>query len=367
MKFFMKFFPLLLVAAFAGAGAGAALAQTPDAAMPDAAMPDATKPDAATPDAAMPDAPALEALPPAPKSAATSDAFVWKIQPPVGARFQMRTFSRMKQTLATPVINGEPSQQVKIDVLSRLVADYDVMSRDSFGGTTVRLTLRDLSSSATTRAGGKTLVIAPDAQARKAVDGASYSVKMAPDGTVWNVVGFENFQNKLLGAQGLTPAAQAQMRQMMGSMFSKEAMTKMMRNMTGGALPNYPVRVGETWKYNADLPAGTPFQFQLSGTRTLKALDETTASVGEQMSFGGAQLNLKAPQGEVSIDMSGLTGTYNGVTRVDRASGLPLETTLQFSFSGDIKMSAPDFKSAPQTIVMPIQMTGTTRMVMEPR
>ena len=66
--------------------------------------------------------------------------------------------------------------------------------------------------------------------------------------------------------------------------------------------------------------------------------------------------------------MKGLVGSYSGTTRVDRASGLPLETTLNFNFGGDIKMTLTDpATAAPKTVVVPVQMTGATHMVMEPR
>ena len=153
-----------------------------------------------------------------------------------------------------------------------------------------------MSSSATIQTDGKTLHNATGGKIGKALDGVSYTVKMAPDGTVWNVVGLEKFQNAMLRSQGLSPTEQAQARALTSSMFSKEAMNKMMRTMTGGAMPSYPIRVGENWKYNAELPAGLPFQFQLSGTRALKTLDQTTAAIAEQLTFKRRQIGHQSAQ-----------------------------------------------------------------------
>ena len=305
---------------------------------------------------------------PAPKSAASGDALVWKIAPEVGSRWQLRSFSRMKQSQTIPAQSGQPAQKIEVNIITRMTADYDVLARDRFGASTIRFTYRDLTTDSMVKANGKEMGAGAKTGMGKALDGASFTIKQAPDGSIWNIMGLEQAQEKLLMHQGLTdPAERAMARQMSNSIFSKGALKKLMQSVSGGTYPSYPVRVGESWDYQIDVPTGLPFSFNFSGTRTLKSLDENVASIGEQMIFGGGKMELPVPnQGKVSVDMNGIKGVFSGTTRVDRSSGLALESTINQKLSGSVQMKIFDLKGALQhQMAVSMEQTGTTHAVME--
>ena len=87
----------------------------------------------------------LDEVAPAPKSAATRDAFVWRVQPPVGSRWTMRAFTRATSVTQVPQ-NGAKSgaksaktpQKMEFIIIQKVTADYDILSRDAYGATTIR-------------------------------------------------------------------------------------------------------------------------------------------------------------------------------------------------------------------------------------
>ena len=318
-------------------------------------------------------APALAQAPliplPAPQVAAASDAFVWKFAPPVGSRWRVRSFSRAREIVALPAMPGVPAERTETNAQSRVNMDYDVVGRDSFGATSIRVTYRQMSSDARTKINGEIVGGETIANAGKTLDGASFVMKVAPSGQIWNVTGIEAALEKLTRAEAAASPEERAIMQGFNKSLSGEGLQKMMSSLTGAQMPPHPMRVGESWPYQIEMPVGLPIQLRISGTRTLKALDGGIASIAERMTLGGGSMKVVMPDGgTIGVDMSRLTGAFAGTTRVEASSGLALESQLDHTMSGAMTVTILDAKGAPQhSIKVPIDAKGTTRMVMEPR
>ena len=318
-----------------------------------------------------PDVAATAALPLAPKSAATSDAFVWRFMPSVGSHWTMRSFARATSITKTPAMNGQKSQQFKFVSIQKMTADYDVLNRDALGATTIRLTVREMTNDVTSMADGKNMGSPfPYKADPKAVNGATLTIKQSSDGKVWGVVGMRAFQRKLLQSSGMLDAADIE--QVLNAMPTNgdNGMLKSLGQVSGG-FPTSPVRVVESWNYNMSLPVGLPVSLAITGTRTLKTLDSDVAVVAESARLGGSSQPQPPVAGATNMPavyFSRLTGTVSGTTRVQRSSGLPLEATANLSLSGSVSTQTPasEVVSA-KTVTVPMDLTTATRVILEPR
>ena len=313
---------------------------------------------------------ALGQLPAPTKADETTDAFVWVMAPPVGSRWRMRTFTR---TESSQITMGANAARVESVVLQRLVADYDVLSRDQFGATTTRLTYRDTDTDLTMKINGKTQPAINNRsldELKRALVGASFLIKQAPNGEVWNVMGLEALQKRMLSAvtQG-DPAVRAQIEKISKSFFSPDAARKMMGQT--GTLPAYPIRAGESWAYAVELPVGLPMRSKISGTRTINLLTPDNVYVSDDAVYGGITGGAPIDIGNgnrMTYDMSDLQGGLLGTSRVNRTTGLTMESTIAQRLQGDMTFKQLDLvghvKSAER---VPLNIVTTGRITLEPR
>lgn len=315
------------------------------------------------------DVPAVAALPMAPKSAATSDAFVWRFAPPVGSHWTMRSFARSTWLLETPAMEGIKRISITFTTIRKFNADYDVLSRDALGATTIRLTLREMTDDVTSVSDGKPdKKSASDVTDPKAVAGATLIIKQAPNGAVWGVVGARAFQRKVLEVSGLSDknfidsmvnTSQTEADQVVGSL-----------RLMLGTLPVSPVRLGESWSYPVSPPATSKSEWDINGTRTLKDLDSEIAVVSDSVSFTGDNSGQKPPSkpdvSKRSTDYIKVSVSESGTSRVQRSSGLPLETTRTQTLKGTMSSQTPAGAGA-QNFIVPLDSTSTTRIVLKPR
>lgn len=308
-------------------------------------------------------------MPVAPSSTMTapqSGAFDWKLRLQPGQKWQMRLFTRLEQDQTVPATANTPSTRLNVKVIQRGTLDYEVLSVDRFGASTVRLTYGDFAGDTSILQNGQPLG-APDTKTTLkrlygALKGASVEVKQAPDGTVWNVVGLGALQKRIVNAlPGLNGVQRAQTLTSMGSFASDEQLRSMMRSI-GGQLPTQPVRVGESWNYTAQLPAGLPIQISLNGTRTLKARENGVALIGESATFDVPAQQISGAANAAGAVAVELRGTMQGFTRVDEASGLPLETQTDQRFSGTIEAG-----SGASLVRVPLSAQVQMRVVMTPQ
>ena len=318
------------------------------------------------------DVPAIAPLPLAPKSAATPDAFVWRFAPPVGSRWTMRSFVRTTSTSQMPAMEGNGTASMKLKMIQKMTADYDVLSRDALGATTIRLTLRAMTNDVDSEFDGEAInEPLPKSEAAKSVAGAQLTIKQAPDGAVWGVVGLRAFQRKILESSGLLDEATVNSLLDAHEALGDNRLVKSL-SMMAGTLPTSPIRAGESWAYNVSLPAQFPMALDVTGTRTLKSLDQNIAVVADRATYKGGDAQKTIPvvpeMGNIKVDYSQLTGSIAGTSRVQRSSGLPLETTVNQTIKGSVSTRIPAAKGvAAQTIKVPLDVTSSTRIVLEPR
>ena len=318
----------------------------------------------------------LDEVAPAPKSAVTLDAFVWRVQPPVGSRWTMRSFSRATSTTQVPPNSADSDakspQKMEFVFIQKMTADYEILSRDAYGATTIRLTFRDMSLDMTSFFNGKKEVLpAAAAPSKKSVDGATLTLKQAPDGRVWNVMGARAFQRRLLEASGISDPAQIEEALKMTDAMGGAKMLKSLSLMSS-QLPGPPIRVGESWDYSVDLPAQMPLSLAITGTRTLKKLDTDFAYIADSAQLNGGNSALDLPpmeqNGAIKMDFGKLTGVVSGTSRVERSSGLTLETTIHQTMSGSVSTKLFDAQGALKTSqTIPLDVKSTARVVLEPR
>ena len=311
------------------------------------------------------DTPAVAALPLAPASAATADGFVWRFAPPVGSRWTMRSFKRTTSVTQMPAMNGRKSQQIKFILIHKMIADYDVLSRDALGATTIRLTLREFTDDLSWSVAGKTMKnTPPKVSGAKPLSGVVLTIKQAPDGKVWGVIGMRGLESSLLfDAATINPVLD----KAPTDGYSPKSMSLM-----ANRLPLSPIRPGESWNYKVDSPASLPLTLDVTGTRTLKSLNSTIAVVSDSAQINSSNAPKDVPtvtdMGEMATDYSQLTGAVDGFTRVQRSSGLPLEATSNLTLSGSVttKISATRGGKT-QTWTAPTSLATTTHLVLEPR
>ncbi len=317
--------------------------------------------------------PDVAALPIAPASAATSDVFVWRFAPPVGSKWTMRSFVR--SISIAPLDSNHKDQFQKTTAVQRFTADYDVLSRDRFGATTIRLTYRD--------AFDYTLSVPIDSDISmsgpmeradtKAIDGATLTFKQGPDGRVWSVVGVRAFLRHSLRVRTL--ADEETIRQFLDSPeFPSNKEFVEVLNQGRDIFPTSPLRVGESWSYSTAFPnqiLQIP-DIEVRGKRTLKVLNAEIASIATNARFDNgkpnSQTSVASDRLQAVVDYSRLSGTITGNSRVERSSGLALETNASTALKGRVttRLREPDgaLAEAQETVV---NVTSTTRIVMQPR
>lgn len=313
----------------------------------------------------------------------------WKVQPEVGSRYVMRTFSRSEMQMAglpsAPARAGAPKSPTSVSIISRSssVADYEVLSRDAQNATTVKLTYRsfDSSSSAITPGVSAPPIPAQDASGKMKnfMVGVSLTMKIAPDGKVWSVQGLDKLRARLMRSFAAMPGGGAVM-QSLGGFFNEDAYKKSLSQSTG-ELPPFAIAAGDSWPYQISLPLPMGMDSSTQGTRTLLSRRDGIATIKESGTFNLTQ-NPTAPASAAPVmprTTMRMRGSTNGSTRVDEASGLPLEANAMATMSGRISMEAPTASAAtpasqakpgapsnPRAMSMTMTARITTRTVMEP-
>lgn len=321
----------------------------------------------------VPDVAAIAPLPMAPKAAPAVDAYRWRFAPPVGSRWTMRTFTRTDINQKYPSLQGEPAHDVKVGGFTNLVADYDVINRDQFGASTIRVTYRQMTESSKVTVDGKLMDAMPAKDGiYRNINGASYTIKQAPDGRVWGIDGLNAVQSKMLqAAPGLDAASRAALSKLTSSLASEDSLRKMM-SVAADAWPKYPIRAGESWNYSIEMPAGFPMQFTIESKRTLKALDPEIASIDEAATYNNGSFKIALPTGAdgapMKINIENFQGKVSGYSRVQRSSGIALQNSIVQTFSGIVMAEVPAVAgAAPLKVRVPMTATSDTRIVMEPR
>ena len=297
----------------------------------------------------------------------------------------MRWFVRTVTVVETPSIHvefdsktqesqsgpGQPFVTTSTRI-QRFTADYDVLSRDALGATTIRLTYREMASDENSVTAGSRQ--RPDSSPRansKAIDGATLTFKQAPDGTIWSVLGARALQRRVWELDGDVSAADLKrLSEADESLLNAEWIKPV--EIWMGTSPGFPIRVGESWSSAMDLSDPLPRPITLNGSRTLKSLTPKSALVADNATVDAEKLKGQVPvvpgKGQLQVGYDKISGSIAGTARVERASGLPLERQIDQKFKGVISMPIGDGEGNiiyVSTVYSDIQ--NSTRIVLAPR
>lgn len=274
------------------------------------------------------------------------DAFVWHFAPPVGSRWQIRSFARSKSKSVTPFPDSTPDEHAELNDLRSVVADYDVLNRDQFGAMTSRITLRETRFDSSGIADGEELASKFPAERlaalQKTLQNVSFTIKQSPTGEVWGVAGREAINNRI--ANAIAPFNSGDATQIL---VQSQKMTDFLiglnplRQMLGLAqAPSYPIVTSESWPYQVALPDGFQFGFDLAGQSKLNRLTPESAFIASNATYDASNAQV-APvftreNGNFIADASGIKASVRTTSRVERSSGLTLESTSSWLISSTI-------------------------------
>lgn len=333
---------------------------------------------------ASPALPPALTLPPTPEvptaqsAAQSAREFDWKIRPAVGSRWMMRSFQRTQMNFKMPSATPrQPKMNLAVSSVQRFTADYEVLSRDDMGATTVRLTYREFDSSANTSINGKvvkTPINNPASEINRSFIGAALTMKMAPNGQVWSIQGLDALNRRITAAVGRTsPQSAGAMAQVMGNFLSEKTF-KQMYSQNIGALPPHPLWVGDKYPYKIDFPfnmGAVNIGLKMNGERQLSARKDGIATIKESgtldMDFGAAQnTNFQSGKTAAPPFKMKMKGEIKGGSLVDEASGLTREINLDMTLHGNIAL--PPNARAPKNAPSSLPLSGriASRIVMEP-
>lgn len=310
-----------------------------------------------------------------------ASVFSWKFQPQVGSRYVMRTFTRTATSLQIPSTGqaGSRAQNLNIAATSRIVADYDVLSRDAQNATTVKVTYRTFDSSNSTVVPGQSfdsrstraMTQSVNKVMRDAFVGASLSMKISPDGQVWSIIGLDKLRARMSRAFASMPGGGGDaFMYLSGKGFMDEASYKKSFSQSLGTLPPYPIAPGDSWPYRLSVPL-MGMSTELQGTRLLLSRRDGVATVKESgtisltgaPSLPGSTASTSVPGAKMTMNFQ---GAVSGASMVDEASGIPLEATSNTSMSGTMTILSTTSPPQERPTVMHLSTRATVRSVMEP-
>ena len=280
---------------------------------------------------------------PAPENAASGEVWVGKFAPPVGSTWTLKMWNRARQS-STLVGSAKPSYE--LDQVTQVTADYDIISRDRFGATSIRVVYRDWEFRALSRSGDKAPIFSSvKAQDSKVPLEISFVIKQAPNGKVWNITGLERVQEQFRrliqdAGSAIDPKKTGWVQAVAAPLLSQPEARNRFEEVLG-TLPPSPVQIGESWNFSPQYPGGVPVERDVVGTRTLQGLD-FSALIVDNARFSGVDtggLQFKGDVfGRVQMDASSVRGVLEGRTRLERAGGLPLERTSNYREDGIVTL-----------------------------
>lgn len=300
--------------------------------------------------------------------------FDWKIRPKVGSHWIMRSFQRSQMAFEIPPPTaGQAKVDINVTSIQRFTMDYDVLSRDNQGATTVRLTYRQFDSSADTRMNGRPIKTPADKgldrDIKRAFIGAALTMKVAPNGQVWSIQGLAELNRRAAAA---SPQDERMVTQMMSAFFNEKTLKKIY-SQNIGVLPPHSLAVGDKYPFQIDLPLMTgPLNIglKMKGERLLAARSSGTATIKES---GTLDMDLAATQGTDGSAKSSappfkmnMKGAIKGDSLVDEASGLARQYNLNMTIHGNIVMPSNASAAKNAAMSVPITVRLSSRVVMEP-
>ncbi len=174
---------------------------------------------------------------------------------------------------------------------------------------------------------------------------------LGKDGVISNITGFEALLDSMVANMGITDENQASaFKAQMSAQYNSQTIEDQL-NRTLIVFPNKELNKGDTW--SEDQSITTPFALNIQTTYELAGYDNDTATLnitsdifteGGEMSMNGATMT------------PDLTGVQSGTIKIDRKTGLILESNMEQLISGLLNITSP------QEMEIPMEITGKTEV-----
>lgn len=280
-----------------------------------------------------------------------AQAWLWRVQPAVGPRYQMRLFSRT-ETNFSAVVNDEDRVQLgggKYVSVQKATLDLDVLNRDKLGATTFQITFVSIDSSLTPspQKTDAAQTLQADAMFRGALIGKPFKIKLGPSGQQFNIQNYAGISDGLLRAINTQALS-------FGLDSLETGFQLYFATLMGQAPPRTPVRVSESWDSEGLLPNFAGSLTQVQGQNTLRSLQDGIAVVTTNAQAA------TPPEMPIPYEIS---GTISARARIDAASGLPLERNI----SAKLVQKLVDSDGTGRFVLRPVPQNLQIRMVLQPR
>lgn len=312
-----------------------------------------------------------------PGAAQETGGFVWRLQPEAGSKWAVRSFMHMKLTELIPIpkeaqIKAKLPAQMKVDldIVEKLTANWDVVSKDKDGNLTVNVAYRTLSLNSKAAMDGKpapaamqNLMNAQLAGLSDSLGKVTLTMKVSPQSKVLSVQGTEHLTEAILkGVKNDNPALTAMMKPFLEKMYSKENFQSLISS--AGEIPSSPIDVGRGFSYAQEMPKTMPLPLAIYGTHILTKRENGLAVFADSATFETTDSPFPMPQ-QLAMSMKvALTGELKGTTAVAEDSGLPRDIDLTMRMQGKLTASAKDL---PEPMIISLWMNMTNHTVFEPR
>ena len=301
-------------------------------------------------------APAL-AQTPAPSVTPAPAKFDWKLRLTKGQTWTQTVGVHIHTTSTTPVgQSGKDVTKTEINIVQTITMKSEVLDATPDLYTT-RLTYTRFSMKNDVRVNGKSLPLPGSPEVARFFEGASFTLKQAPDGRVVDVLGLEDTiarQKKLMASvtKGAThPGPFADY------VFSAAELRQSMIQNQSLKLPPAPLGIGESYSYSYTLPSlSFMSSAQANGKRTLLSFDGKSAVFDEKGAFS---VYTTAPQSASKVKIyTAMTAKVSGSSTVQAASGIVQSSHLNMSITGKVTVIGP----AGKRTTTPLDVTTDTTL-----
>jgi len=245
--------------------------------------------------------------------------FDWKLRLSKGQTWTQTLRSTVQFTTSMADPRTKKTSHIASDITQGFTFKNEVIDQTA-DYSLVRMTYTAFDQKVKARIDGKSGPQPATPDVSRAFVGASFSIKQAPDGRVIEVSGLDDFvarQRKMFASITKDLAARKAIERFLPTAGTLRA--TIIKNQSV-ALPKMPLAIGGSYTYGAALPTSFPVPVSVSGKRTLRAFDGTTATFDESGTFSVAPTKpIEVGGNRTYIAM---TGEISGQTIVDARSGL---------------------------------------------
>ena len=185
------------------------------------------------------------------------------------------------------------------------------------------------------------------ASAFAALVGQSFSVKIAPDGSVKGVKGVDELVAHVMGKMDVPDGAmKTTMEKSLKNQFGEQGVKDMMVNITG-IYPDGPVSEGDSWNKRFVMSAGMGMILESACTLKKRKNGVAIIDVNTKISPNTETPPMDMGFAKISYDISGV---QKGTVEVDEATGWPIRSKFTQEFSGITKVEGATSMEIPISV-----------------